>query len=125
MENETMTTPTLVFGEVLPSAPEEPAKKEPEQPQLNEEILTAEERKMVEDFSRQIDLTNSTAILQYGAGTQSKMASFSEKALENVKTKDLGEIGEMLSGVVTELKSFDAEEDEPGLLRKSLPQTRR
>lgn len=52
MENETMTTPTLVFGEVLPSAPEEPAKKEPEQPQLNEEILTAEERKMVEDFSR-------------------------------------------------------------------------
>ena len=115
MENETMTTPTLVFGEVLPSAPEEPAKKEPEQPQLNEEILTAEERKMVEDFSRQIDLTNSTAILQYGAGTQSKMASFSEKALENVKTKDLGEIGEMLSGVVTELKSFDAEEEDRGL----------
>ncbi len=114
MENETMTTPTLVFGEVLPSAPEEPAKKEPEQPQLNEEILTAEERKMVEDFSRQIDLTNSTAILQYGAGTQSKMASFSEKALENVKTKDLGEIGEMLSGVVTELKSFDAEEEDRG-----------
>ena len=114
MENETMTTPTLVFGEVLPSAPEEPAKKEPEQPQLNEEILTAEERKMVEDFSRQIDLTNSTAILQYGAGTQSKMASFSEKALENVKTKDLGEIGEMLSGVVTELKSFDAEKEDRG-----------
>ena len=85
-----------------------------EQPQLNEEILTAEERKMVEDFSRQIDLTNSTAILQYGAGTQSKMASFSEKALENVKTKDLGEIGEMLSGVVTELKSFDAEEEDRG-----------
>ena len=59
----------------------------------------------------QIDLDNSNAILQYGVGTQKKMADFSETALKNVRTKDLGEVGDLLSGVVTELKSFDAEEE--------------
>lgn len=66
---------------------------------------------MVNDFAAQIDLTNSSMILQYGAGAQKKMADFSESALENVRTKDLGEIGQMLSGVVTELKNFDEEEE--------------
>ena len=70
---------------------------------------------MVEDFSKQIDLSNSSLILQYGVGAQKKIADFSESALENVKTKDLGEIGEMLSGVVSELKSFDAEEESKGI----------
>lgn len=78
---------------------------------FDESILTEEERKAVDAFVEQIDLTNSSVILQYGVGTQKKMADFSENALENVKTKDLGEVGELLSGVVKELKSFDEEED--------------
>ena len=72
---------------------------------------------MVEQFTSQIDLHNSNIVLQYGAGTQKKMADFSEKALENVQTKDLGEIGDLLTGVVTELKGFDAEEEKGFLAR--------
>ena len=70
---------------------------------------------MAEQFANQIDLSNSSMLLQYGAGTQKKMADFSESALENVRTKDLGEVGELLSGVVQELKNFD-EEEERGFL---------
>ena len=66
---------------------------------------------MVDQFISQIDLHNSNIVFQYGAGTQKKMADFSEKALANVQTKDLGEIGELITGVVTELKGFDAEEE--------------
>ena len=87
-----------------------PVKEEPK-PVFDESMLTEQERKMVNDFAAQIDLTNSSMILQYGAGAQKKMADFSESALENVRTKDLGEIGQMLSGVVTELKNFDEEEE--------------
>lgn len=79
------------------------------------DVLTPEEKKMVADFAAKIDLRSSNAILQYGAGTQKKIADFSESALENVKTKDLGEVGDMLAGVVTELKSFDEEEEEKGI----------
>ena len=79
------------------------------------DVLTPEERKMVADFAAKIDLRSSNAILQYGAGAQKKIADFSESALENVKTKDLGEVGDMLAGVVTELKSFDEEEEEKGI----------
>ncbi|WP_408609518.1 toxic anion resistance protein [Anaerocolumna sedimenticola] len=71
---------------------------------------------MVNDFAGKIDLTQSSLILQYGVGAQKKIADFSESALNNVKTKDLGEIGEMLSSVVLELKSFDSETDEKGFL---------
>ncbi len=78
--------------------------------ELDDSMLSEEEKAMVEAFSNQIDLKNSTTILQYGAGTQKKMADFSETALENVKTKDLGEVGGLLTSVVTELKSFDEEE---------------
>lgn len=85
-------------------------------PQLDESMLSSEEQKIVDDFANQIDLNKSNQILQYGIGAQKKIADFSEAALNNVKTKDLGEIGEMLSGVVTELKSFDVEEDEKGFL---------
>ena len=79
------------------------------------DVLTPEEKKMVADFAAKIDLRSSNAILQYGAGAQKKFAVFSESALENVKTKDLGEVGDMLAGVVTELKSFDEEEEEKGI----------
>ncbi|MFA5524099.1 MAG: toxic anion resistance protein [Tissierellales bacterium] len=83
---------------------------------FDESILSPEEKKIVDDFANQIDLSKSNQILQYGVGAQKKISDFSETALNNVKTKDLGEIGEMLSGVVTELKSFDAEEEEKGFL---------
>lgn len=104
------TTPTLVFG-TEPEA-EEVVKVEPVKEELNEQILSEEEREMVEHFVKQIDLRNSNAILQYGAGTQKKMADFSETALNNVRSKDLGEIGDLLSDVVVELKNFDADEEE-------------
>ena len=105
--------PVLTFGaqedEPVQQVEEEKPKTDP---QLTENILTEEERKMVEEFSRQIDLHNSNGILQYGAGTQKKMADFSESALKSVRTKDLGEVGDMISSLVTELKSFDVEEED-------------
>lgn len=96
-------------------------KEEPAEPAWDDNLLTEEERRMVEQFTSQIDLHNSNIVLQYGAGTQKKMADFSERALENVQTKDLGEIGELLTGVVTELKGFDAEEERGflGIFKKS------
>ncbi|MCI5510501.1 MAG: toxic anion resistance protein [Eubacterium sp.] len=104
--------PTLVF-DPMPQTKEEvvPVKEEPK---LDDNILTEEEKKMVEAFSQQIDIHNTNGILQYGAGTQKKMADFSETALENVKTKDLGQVGDMLTNVVTELKQFGDEEEEKG-----------
>ncbi|MDE7066142.1 MAG: toxic anion resistance protein [Schaedlerella arabinosiphila] len=111
------TTPTLTLDpfaeEKAPVAPV--ITQEPEKPIFDENVLTAEERHAVEQFAEKIDLTNSQMILQYGAGTQKKMADFSESALENVKTKDLGEVGDLLTGVVKELRSFD-EEEEKGFL---------
>ena len=74
-------------------------------------VLTPEEQKMVNDFAAKIDIENTNQILQYGAGTQKKMADFSDTALENVKTQDLGEIGELISNVVGELKEFDVQEE--------------
>ena len=85
-----------------------------EEPALDDSILTEEERRTVDAFAQQIDLTNSAMVLQYGAGTQKKMADFSESALENVRSKDLGEVGELLSRVVKELKTFDEEEEKGG-----------
>ena len=115
---EFQTAPTLVFDE-MPEMNEkaelaETAAKEPEP--MDDSVLSDEERAMVDSFSQQIDLNNTNAILKYGAGVQKKMADFSEAALENVKSKDLGEVGEMLSNVVVELKSFDAEEESKGFL---------
>lgn len=114
------TTPTLTFGETpdtqeLPSAVAEETELVADSA-FNENNLTAEEKKMVEDFSQKIDLHNSQAILQYGAGTQKKMADFSENALKNVRTKDMGEVGDMLSGLVVELKSFEITEEDKGIL---------
>lgn len=93
---------------MTPKAPEPPAP-------LPEESFSPEEQKIVDDFAAKIDLNNSSQILRYGAGAQKKMADFSETALDNVRTKDLGEIGDMLSGVVLELKGFE-EEEEKGFL---------
>lgn len=78
--------------------------------------LTPEEQKMVDDFAARIDLKDSNLVLQYGAGAQKKIADFSEHALNHVKTKDLGEIGNMLTGVVRELKNFEPEEENKGIL---------
>lgn len=92
------------------AAPQMQAPVIQEEPEMDESTLTEEERRMADQFAEQIDLTDSAMILQYGVGTQKKMADFSESALENVQTKDLGEVGELLSGVVQELKNFDEEE---------------
>lgn len=83
---------------------------------FDDSIFTSEEMKVIEDFTNQIDLNKSNQVLQYGVGAQKKIADFSETALNNVRTKDLGEIGDMLSGVVTELKSFEVDENEKGFL---------
>lgn len=116
--DEPMPAPTLVFdglGEE-PAAPVVQKQEEkPAAPVFDESTLTEAERKMVDDFASKIELSNSNMILQYGVGAQKKVADFSETALSNVRTKDLGEIGDMLSGVVTELKNFEIEEDEKGL----------
>ena len=76
-----------------------------------EQQLTPEEMKMVDDFAQQIDITDSSTIMTYGAATQQKMADFSNRALDNVRTKDMGEVGELLTGVVAELKGFNGEEE--------------
>ncbi len=83
---------------------------------IEEPVLTPEERAAVTAFANQIDLTNSNMILQYGAGTQKKMADFSENALDKVRSKDLGEVGALLTDVVAELKDFDVDEEEKGFL---------
>lgn len=119
--NDFAPTPTLTLEPFKeePKAPAAPVKEK--EPVFEDNILSAEEKQAVAQFANQIDLTNSTVILQYGAGTQKKMADFSENALENVKTKDLGEIGDLLSGVVKELKDFDEEEEKGffGIFKKT------
>ena len=104
--------PVLTLEPDLTEEKEEIAKKEPEKPQepaVEEPVLSPQEQKIVEDFAAKIDIENTNQILQYGAGTQKKMADFSDAALVNVKTQDLGEAGELLANVVGELKDFDAQ----------------
>ena len=118
------TTPTLTLDPFQTAEEkQEPAVVEEKKEEViaEENVLSEEERQMAEKFAEQIDLTNSNMILQYGAGTPKKMADFSESALENVRTKDLGEVGNLLSGVVKELKSFDEEEEKGflGIFKKS------
>ena len=93
-------------------AVEEPKKEEVQAEEAYEEekYLTDAEKKQVDAFVKEIELKDSAAILQYGSGIQKKMSDFSEGTLNKVRNKDLGEIGELLSGVVTELKAFDEEE---------------
>ena len=86
--------------------------KEPEAIQV---VLTEKEQDMVDSFAAQIDITDTRQVLQYGAGSQKKIAEFSETALDNVRTKDMGEVGQMLTEVVAQLRDFD-EEEEKGFL---------
>ena len=112
---KTSTIPTLVFDAPEPELPAASEEKEKvAEPKLDETVLTLEEQRAVDEFCDKIDIHNSNAILQYGVGAQKKLASFSESTLENVQTKDLDEIGNMLSNVVVELKGFDVEEEEKG-----------
>lgn len=113
--------PTLTF-EPFAQIPDEkqeiaeiPQSKAADEEEL-QVVLSPEEQAQVDQFASMIDLTNSQAILQYGAGPQKKIADFSETALNNVRTKDMGEIGQLLTDVVTELKSLEIDEEEKGFL---------
>ncbi len=116
------TVPSLTLEPELNDAPDLVVAEETalRQPKVAEPVLTPQEEKMVADFAAKIDVENTAQILQYGAGTQKKMADFSDAALANVRTQDLGEVGELIAGVVGELKGFDAEEEKGlfGFFRK-------
>lgn len=118
LEEEVPSTPTLTLeGLEAPSltlTPEEPAQAAIEI-EPAERTLTPEEQKIVDEFADKIDVTNSTMILQYGAAAQKKIAAFSDTALEKVRTKDLGEVGDELTSLVVELKGFDIDEEEKGI----------
>lgn len=110
-------TPSLTFEPFQDEAPIAKVKEENKEAEiLDDSYLTEEEKKMVDQFVDKIDINNSNSILQYGVGAQKKIADFSETALNNVKTKDLGEIGDMLSGVVCELKNFENVDEKKGFL---------
>lgn len=83
---------------------------------FDEMSLSESERKMVEDFSKQIDIANSQLVLEYGSGVQKKMSDFSDSTLNVIRTKDLGEVGDMISNLVVELKGFDASDEDKGIL---------
>ncbi|WP_160676123.1 toxic anion resistance protein [Clostridium sp. C8-1-8] len=111
-------TPSLTFDpfeeEVNNSVKVQEEKKKADV--FDDSFLTEEEKKMVNDFVDKIDINNSNSILKYGVGAQKKIADFSESALNNIKTKELGEIGDMLTNVVSELKGFENEEEKKGFL---------
>ena len=81
--------------------------------QVKDTPLSPEEQKMVNDFAEKIDLTNSQMVLQYGAASQKKLSDFSETALSRVKTQDMGETGELITGLIAELQGFDANAEQP------------
>ncbi|MCI9587111.1 MAG: toxic anion resistance protein [Oscillospiraceae bacterium] len=105
--------PQLVLGGEPPAAAE-PVKQEAEPVKLDDSMLTEAEKKMVDDFSKKIDVTNSQMVLEYGSAAQKSVASFSENALSSVRNKDLGEVGETLTSLVVEIKDF-GEEEKKGL----------
>ena len=109
--------PELTFEAFQEEVLDVKVKEEKVEEEIIDEInLTEEEKKMVDQFVDKIEITNSNSILQYGVGAQKKISDFSESALNNVKTKDLGEVGEMLSNVVHELKNFEESEEKKGIL---------
>ena len=124
MDFKNETAPTLAFDLTMQTEQQMPmqtlqneqvAQKEMTTTKQTEQELTPQEMEQVDAFVKQIDLTNSQAIMNYGVGTQKKMAEFSEKAIDNVRTKDMGEVGDMISTLVTQLKDFDVEEEQKGL----------
>ena len=105
--------------EKAPLAPIQPAAEElaaQDGKYMEDVVLSESEQQMVDDFSKKIDLRNSDIVLQYGAACQKKIADFSDTALDNVRTKDLGEVGNMITSLVTELKGFSAEPESKGIL---------
>lgn len=106
-------TPTLTLDPAEDLAAPQPQKAAEPDPQVVR--LSPEEQAMVNDFAQKIDITNSQQVLQYGSACQKKIGDFSEAALAKVSTKDLGEVGEMITDLIGELKNFDAEEEEKGL----------
>ena len=107
---QAVEAPALTLEPSAPAAPQvdeaAQAARDANAVKLDESMLSEAERKMVEDFSQKIDVTDSNLVLNYGAAAQKNIAAFSESALNNVKTKDLGEVGEALSSLVVELKTF-------------------
>ncbi len=122
MENN---IPKLTLTPFEDEAPAAPAMKilpeETAQQIINEPVLTPQEQQLVNDFAAQIDLNNTAVVLQYGAAAQKKIADFSDSALDSVRTKDLGEVGDMLTSLIGELKGFDEEEEKGflGIFKKS------
>lgn len=115
LEQEEIKTPELTLeGVTEPALSLEEQKEEEISTAMDESKLSDEEIKIVNEFADKIDISNSTMVMQYGAGAQKKIASFSDTALNRVSTKDLGEVGEDLANLVVELKGFDAEEEEKG-----------
>lgn len=114
--------PSLTLEPELESAPELAVAEKtlPQQPDIAEPELTEQEKQIIADFAAKIDVENTAQILQYGAGAQKKMADFSDAALANVRTQDLGEVGDLIVEVVGELKSFDTKEEKGflGFFRK-------
>lgn len=128
MGEEQKSTPTITLTlepDLVPQVPvEEPKEEEaaaavmavePEMTEAQKEmartVLTPEEQKMVDDFAGTINIEDTNLVLQYGAGIQKKMASFSDQALDNVKTQELGEVGDLITNIVGELQDFDATEE--------------
>ena len=114
-EMKAVETPSLTLG----GEPEAPAAA-PEKPKaapvvIDDSMLNEAEKKMVNEFAKKIDISDSQMVLQYGAAAQKSVASFSESALGNVRNKDLGEIGDTLTSLTIQLKSLDQEEEEKGL----------
>ena len=119
LDFEMPAAPSLTLdptGDLEAPAPEEEAQPQPKQEEVR---LTPEEQKMVDDFAAKIDITNSQQVLQYGAASQKKIGDFSEAALAKVSTKDLGEVGGMITDLISELKSFDAAEEEKGQIGRA------
>ena len=112
-EKTVVETPSLTLEPNLDTetAIAAPVQTEVAEQKIPEPILTPEEQEMVTAFAATIDVENTAQILQYGAGTQKKMADFSDSALANVRAQDLGEVGDLIVSVVGELKGFDAEEE--------------
>ena len=112
----TLTLTPFTEKKELSQKTEEQAVEEVKEKMEEESRFTSEEQQQIQTFAQQINISDSNMILQYGAGAQQKLADFSEKALENVKSQDLGEVGNMLTDVVAELKNFDVDNEKKGFL---------
>ena len=101
--------------EEAPKAPELAVEQKPAEPEIPQVVLSDKDKKMIADFIPKINIRDSAIVSNYGSGAQKKIADFSESMLSSVRTKDLGEVGEMLASVVTELKGFGEEEEQKGI----------